>query len=115
VRVALKALKPLSDQFDSIAFSGMSGAIIAPLLANRLKKELILVRKKGDKDGDASGFTLAKSYVIVDDFIDTGDTTRRIRHQIKKWNPKAKCLGVLEVQGLEEVLILITLKRVRCQ
>jgi len=67
-------------EFDAIAFRGMSGAMVAPILAHLLGKTLIMVRK-GENchschgvEGDAG----ADSYIIVDDFLSTGDTIEQI-------------------------------------
>ena len=46
IRRAIKALTLFGlDKFDTIAFRGMSGALIGPILADALNKHLILVRK----------------------------------------------------------------------
>src|ERR1017187_8038151 len=61
-------------KFDAIAFRGMSGALIAPALALKLDKTLLMVRKpkvQGDPNGAHSsemveGDVAARTYVIVD-------------------------------------------------
>jgi hypothetical protein len=76
--------------FDAIAFSGMSGALIAPVLALALNKTLIMVRKFGDDSHSVEqrngalveGDFGAHRYVIVDDLISSGRTARYIRDQI---------------------------------
>jgi hypothetical protein len=83
----IDALKPYVNQFDSIAFRGMSGALIGPVVAMALNKNIIMVRKK---DGNHSympveGYIATKSYVIVDDFIDSGATIKIIKDEINKW------------------------------
>jgi adenine/guanine phosphoribosyltransferase-like PRPP-binding protein len=105
--LAKKALA--GHNFDTIAFRGMSGAIYGSTLAANLNKHMILVRKehvirpKGEfKGGSHSGYPVAgykkaKRYLIVDDFQETGKTTRAIRDAIKEFAPKAKCIGVLEM------------------
>lgn len=87
-------------KFDAIAFRGMSGALLAAPLAMTMKKTLMLVRKEGDinhskrmVEGDRS----CKSYVIVDDFIAGGDTVKSIYDAVEIFAPKAKCLGVFQV------------------
>lgn len=74
-------LNQLSLAFDAIAFSGMSGALIAPTLADLLGKELILVRKPSDNSHSydtVQGFRDGVSYIVVDDFISTGKTVKYI-------------------------------------
>lgn len=75
--------------FDCIAFSGMSGALIAPSIADALNKHILIVRKR--EDSTHSRFKVegwmpeAFRYIIIDDMISTGDTIGRI---IKTVNPK---------------------------
>lgn len=78
VENAVKCLKGV--KFDTIVFRGFSGAVVGPAVALRLRKPWVLVRKVGDSshspravEGNVSG-----SYVIIDDFIDTGETVDKI-------------------------------------
>ena len=107
LRKALPKIKAiLKDvEFDAIAFRGMSGAILAPIIAMRERKSLIMVRKP--KDDSHSSRTVegdrgAKKYIIVDDFMQSGKTARAIKTAIADWAPKAECLGVLEVKWIAE-------------
>ena len=82
--------------FDTIAFRGMSGALVAPIVARDLKKEIILVRKTGEDNH--SGYSLeghvgAKKYVILDDFVSTGRTVREIIKQVKDCTETAELVG----------------------
>ena len=105
VKCALKVLEPIKKTFNAIAFCGMSGALIAPMIAKELGKELILVRKTGDKNHSCykvEGYLNAEKYIIVDDFIDTGATVRHIKKSIKKSSyNNAVCVGFLAVQELK--------------
>ena len=90
VRCAVRRLKTV--KFDTIVFRGFSGAIVGPVVALRLRKPWALVRKPGDSshsdryvEGDVSG-----DYVIIDDFVSTGDT---VKHIISKC-PDGRCVGV---------------------
>jgi hypothetical protein len=102
IRQAKKILKDSNLKFDSIAFCGMSGALVAPALAVALKKKLIMVRKELDKRISHSGMTVegflnTKKYLFVDDFISTGSTFKFLRDQIKKeFAPSALCVGIFE-------------------
>ena len=98
INYAVEALKSYS--FDGIAFQGMSGAFIGPPVALRLNKSMLLVRKDGDTTHSAhkvEGDKTVRKYVILDDFISTGDTLTNIKNHVKKFQPRAKCIGVLEV------------------
>jgi adenine/guanine phosphoribosyltransferase-like PRPP-binding protein len=104
VSAASKVLERYKDKYDTLAFAGISGAIIAPPLALKMGKELIAVRKASDKCHSSyrvEGYDDVNNYIIVDDFIDTGATVRRIQEQIyHHFSEHAKCLGVLSVQDL---------------
>lgn len=96
-------------EFDSIAFRGMSGALVAPPLALSLRKELIVVRKPSDlasgSDATHSGYLVegcksCKKYVIVDDLIISGRTTCSIYRAIKNFAPNAECIGAILYSNL---------------
>lgn len=89
--------------FDSIAFSGVSGALVAPMVASALGKELILVRKKQDTDNHSGlrveGFLDAQRYVFLDDLIGSGSTFRRVIEEVHGFAPKATCIGIYQYIG----------------
>lgn len=105
VAEALRVLEPHAEEFDAIAFQGMSGAVIAPILACFMEKYLIFVRK-GDSYGECGvGESCHSSnkvegpcgpvrFLIVDDFIAGGNTMKRIYKQVRKYNPLAVCVGI---------------------
>ena len=98
-----KKFKKMYPEYDTLAFSGYSGALIAPMLALAVGKDMVLVRKKGDvraSSYDVEGYKNIKKYIIVDDFVCSGDTAKRIIKGVKDFAPDAKCLGVLSVQEL---------------
>ncbi len=95
VRRTLRAIS--GKHFDAIAFRGMSGALIAPIIAYKKKKNLLLVRKP--RDGGHSGRMVegdrrSRRYIIIDDFISGGETVRTIVKRVKQFAPQAKCVGV---------------------
>lgn len=67
-------------EYNAIAFHGMSGALIVPMLAWRLRKGMIVCRKPTEHShgGDFEGLYKGGNYIIVDDFISGGDTIRGI-------------------------------------
>jgi adenine/guanine phosphoribosyltransferase-like PRPP-binding protein len=86
--------------FNMIVFRGFSGAVIAPTVAAKLGKMWALVRKPGDSAHSSrrvEGIVRGK-YVIVDDFIDSGNTIREtvkaVGQQVVPAEP-AKCVGVV--------------------
>ena len=93
--------------FDTIAFCGMSGAAMSFLLSHWLNIPLICVRKSTDgshfhnywnfaeKGLVCEGNLDVKRYLILDDFIATGDTVNRIINSIRKEAPDAECVSML--------------------
>ena len=94
---AKRILKTL--EFDAIAFRGFSGAIMAPSIADSLKKEVILIRKPSDVanshcDNEVEGYRGEFNYIIVDDFVSSGHTVDSIINRMKEFSPLAKCVGI---------------------
>lgn len=94
----VKLLTPESDTFEAIAFRGMSGALIAPSIADRLGKKLAIVRHEksevrshGQQVECVESFS---SYIIIDDFVAGGTTVRQIVSGLKKYQSDAQCVGV---------------------
>lgn len=90
-------------EFDTIAFTGVSGALIGPALADKLNKKMIIVRKKETKTHayrKAEGFykfsTSHKEvkYIIIDDVIDSGKTIVTIIQRIDKVSMLGKTNGL---------------------
>lgn len=92
-------------KFDAIAVRGMSGMLIGPAVAARLGKDLIVVRKCKDGSHSASivegvdNWNHDFRYIIVDDFIDSGETLSQIFTQIvielEDMDISARCAGVV--------------------
>ncbi len=104
LRIARAAEVLKRYKFDTIAFTGLSGALLAPELSHKLKKHLIAVRKSEGKSHSSrkvEGYIDCKKYVIVVDMVDTGKTAKRIQRAIKKFSSDSKCIGVLEVGDLD--------------
>lgn len=105
IREICKIIKKEQLEFDTIAFSGMSGSLIAPIIADKLKKQMILVRKgKDDTHSHCSceGFKDVKRYIIVDDGISTGATLKRIKDRISQFNLDAVPVGIFMYNGYFE-------------
>lgn len=102
----VKLIKESGVQFDTVVFRGMSGALIAPIIAHRLKKEIIFVRKSEDNSHSSrycEGHTQSQRFIIIDDFIASGETLRRCFKAIRdmadkfsEWEQSARatCVGV---------------------
>jgi adenine/guanine phosphoribosyltransferase-like PRPP-binding protein len=98
VSIASKKIAKFREKhpFDAIAFTGTSGAALAYPLSINLKLPLICVRKTLDGNHynrELEGVTNARTYLIVDDFIASGNTIRKITKTIDK-NSGAKPAGI---------------------
>ena len=95
--------------FDSIAFSGISGASIGFPVAAALGVPVIYIRKECDSShfgkGCIEGVLNSKKYLIIDDFIASGKTVAYIAAVIGKnidlypnvyLNLYPQCVGVLQ-------------------
>jgi orotate phosphoribosyltransferase-like protein len=98
IRAMVKMVKESGVELDTIVFRGMSGALIAPILAYRLKKCVTVCRKSdgthSGHGGMLEGNVDIKNFIIVDDFIDMGTTVETILKTVKDCQPSAKCLGI---------------------
>lgn len=122
------------DQFDAVAFRGVSGALIGPVLADYFDKYLVIVRKPEDGHHNSSCDRLAiydpalrkhtqannLRYLIVDDFVETGNTVKAIvdaiaieaRYGMWPWTPVAVltymgnnwCKDDVSVERVERIL-----------
>lgn len=91
VRNVLRTIRQSKIEFDSIAFSGMSGALIAPIIALRLKKGMLVVRKESDEShGQPVEGCHGDSYIILDDFVGMGSTVGHISEQLSEM----RCVGL---------------------
>lgn len=94
-----KTLRALErHEFDAIAFTGISGAMIAPIVAYLMNRQLICVRKPQDSkhaSHTVEGPLLPCRYVIVDDGRSSGKTVNDIEQAIaESLNRKHECVGV---------------------
>lgn len=120
-RLNVMAAKLKDVDFEAIAFQGMSGCLIAPGLAARLNKSIIMVRKHALRSLDGklyhhSEYTVegdkeALKYIIADDFFESGATVKNIVDEVSKFNRKAKCVGSVMSKGMN----FVTLKELKQQ
>ena len=110
IRDLLKLLRGHNGEFEAIAFRGMSGCLIAPIICDTLKKQLFLVRKPippGATRGHHSYNKVEWSrhgadqydpqehpnpelkWIILDDQVSTGTTKKEIiEHMMGEGFPK---------------------------
>ena len=109
IEASLEVARRLKEErgFDTIAFSGMSGAAMAFILANEMKLPLLCVRKKGESSHYVNGYEdrilegnlTTEKFLLVDDFISSGKTVNYMLDCIKKDIPTAVCVGMLMYAG----------------
>jgi len=86
---------------DAIAFTGMSGALMAPKIAELTGKKLVMVRKSGDDSHSSfrveATTTKVYKYVIIDDLIFSGRTVNHIIKTLKESSnfQLAKCQAII--------------------
>lgn len=91
IAATVKALKNSGLEFRSIVCTGLSGMMIAPVVAERLGARLVIVRKDESSHGsDIETSGIIGSYIILDDFIETGATLDRV---IEKINDNGYLMG----------------------
>lgn len=88
-------------EYDTIAFTGTSGAAMGYILGHLMSLPIIFIRKEKEESHYADylnkfeGNKNTKRYLIVDDFICTGKTIVKIHDTIKFTAPRSVCVGIL--------------------
>ena len=81
---AVCELAPIVHRFESIVCCGTSGLMVVPQIAERLRKNIVVVRK--GTDNCYSTFMIEgpqpRRFIIVDDLICSGNTIKHILSQI---------------------------------
>lgn len=105
----IKEIRKSRIKFDAIVFRGMSGALVAPSVADKMKKPLVVCRKSDNHHSSYSvEFTERwfENFIIIDDLISSGTTILTILKMIddewektKEENPtvevaRPKCVGI---------------------
>lgn len=85
VNCAIDKLKTINDKFTAIAVSGYSMSIIGSIVADRMKKEIIIVRKRTDVR--ASGHMVEgkteQKCVFIDDLMFSGNSFIRVKEGVE--------------------------------
>ena len=85
VNCAVYKLKTINDKFTAIAVSGYSMSLIGSIVADKMKKEIIIVRK--DTDRRASGLSAEgkteQKCVFIDDMIFSGNSFIRVKEGVE--------------------------------
>jgi hypoxanthine phosphoribosyltransferase len=102
-----KSIRILSAiDFDTIVCTGVSGAVIAPILAYQLRKNLFIIRKGENTTSEdkLSAGILGESWLFVDELIESGKTYNRVKSEIRyiceQKNYSTKFVGVFLYRNL---------------
>lgn len=90
VNKTISLIKKHKIKFDAIAFRGLSGSLAASAISIQLNKPLIAIRKNSSHGDKVEGYVLADTYIIIDDFIDSGKTIKSILRDID-----GMCVGIV--------------------
>lgn len=78
--VADQMRSQVTDDYDTLVGTGLSGALVIPPLAEALGKKWLVVRKP--EDGSHASYPaegqLGRRWIFVDDLISSGKTKRRV-------------------------------------
>jgi adenine/guanine phosphoribosyltransferase-like PRPP-binding protein len=84
--------------FSAIVVCGVSGLVVGPVLADKLEKNLIVVRQHGTM-GTHGAYVVEgprdDSYVFIDDLINEGKTLRHVKSSIRRFCRYSKMVGVV--------------------
>jgi len=97
VRRTLTYLHTRRHDFDAIAFRGLSGSLIAPVVAYQLQKKMMAVRKERSPHTTykiEASHKASERILILDDFISSGATIREIISVVKSECPACKIVGI---------------------
>ncbi len=90
VEASVRFLAEHSNEFEGIVCTGLSGLLIAPMIAMELGKTLAVVRKRGDCGPDnnhsicgvETTIEMRQNWIFIDDIISTGNSVLRVRKEM---------------------------------
>jgi len=96
-----KAIDAMAEQgisFNAVVVRGMSGALMATYVAEKYGVSIIIVRKEEEvAHGEPieGGWQYGSPYLILDDFVSSGETIGIIKSAMDRECRNAECVGVL--------------------
>lgn len=107
VEHVVEVLTPHAERFEGIVVRGISGMMVGPMVASRMRKPWCIIRKPGDGTHSdhktVEGWHNFKTYLIIDDLIATGGTVKLIQTTLRdharaypnKWERGIpECVGI---------------------
>ena len=110
---AILLLQRRGVKFDTLAFTGTSGAAVGFAVAAILGIPLTFVRKPTSGvsaahfDGELEGRLDTKTFIFIDDFVSSGATFKRVQKKMGR----SKCVGVVLYAGTNKSYALGGLRR----
>ena len=91
-RYLRRATQCLRDiDFDTFVVTGVSGMCIGFLLARRMKKYILVIRKSDQEShGGLWVGTFGRRWVFLDDFQATGATLSRVKKAVKEFSTRER-------------------------
>lgn len=89
-----------------LALTGISGMLIGIPAADACDKQFCIIRKDADLKGESHAAFLVEGhilekYVIIDDWINTGKTIKRIMKEVENVLPYSECVGIILYDSLD--------------
>lgn len=96
VAKCVESLSKIKNQFDTICCCGISGLLVSPYVAEKLDKNLLIIRKEQESRYSPFQYegVIPSKFVILDDLICSGETVSCILNTIKEECPSAECVGI---------------------
>ena len=112
IKHLIRMIKITGVKFDTIVFMGISGSLVAPIVAQKMNKHLLVARKLGENNHSCmrlEGHIDSHKFIIIDDLISTGDTIKAIFEAIDESVKKSpgnlsvdNCQGIFLYNGYKE-------------
>lgn len=97
------------QSIDALVFSGISGAAVGFAVAAKLGLPMLYIRKESDDSHSGGGMIEGPDplkvhghkfrYIIVDDFMETGDTVDYMLTKISREVSDAECVAIVMYNG----------------
>lgn len=89
-------LIPPTVEYDTMVGIGLSGSLVIPMLARKLNKYFLLLRKESESShsqGIIGEGKLGRKFMFVDDLISSGKTREEVKRKIYREEPHAHYVG----------------------
>lgn len=98
----IEEIFPYKDlDFDTIAVRGNSGLLLGSILAYKWNKDIIIIRKteEASHGTGVEGWGINQNILIVDDFIESGNTVRTVCDKVLNHCDSPTIVGIILYSG----------------